>query len=341
MLNVAIVGAGWAGTRHVEAIRELGRKVSVECLVDNDPAHLAERSAALGVPKTYPTLGAALDDPDVDAVSICTPHARHRPMALVAAQAGKHVLCEKPIALTVADASAMIEAADGSGVKLFVAENLPYEAQSKLLREMVQTGEPIGEVTSASLVAGFRAEGGYGYPGRRSWLAEPEKGGTGTWMLHGIHTIAGLRYVFGEVETVYVREHRTRSFSRDDMEGTMSGTLTMESGIAVSIVQTAETRLFGNLGGYVIHGERGSVRASRDGYEVFVDGVDPETRPYPENPLSSYAREMEAFADYVSGDAEGPTTGRSERRTLAIIEAGYESARTGLPVNIRERFGEL
>lgn len=341
MLKVAIVGVGWAGTRQVEAIRELDRKVAVECLIDNDPVHLAERSSALGVSKTYADLRAALDDPDVDAVSICTPHALHRPMAVAAAETGKHVLCEKPIALTVADATAMIAAAEDCGVKLFVAENVPYEAQSKLLRRMVQSGKPIGEVTSASVVAGFRAGRQYGYPGRRAWLAEPEEGGTGTWMLHGIHTVAGLRYVFGEVETVYVHGHHTGAFPRDDLEGTMSGLLTLESGVSVSVVQTAQTRLSHNLGGYVIHGELGSVRASAVGYELFANGLTPEVQPYPEERLSSYAQEIEAFANYVSGDAEGPTTGRSERRTLAIIEAGYESARTGLPVNIRARFGEL
>ena len=62
---------------------------------------------------------------------------------------------------------------------------------------------------------------------------------------------------------------------------------------------------------------------------------------YPEIALSSYAQEIEAFADYVAGISEGPTTGYSERRSLAIIQAGYESARTGKPVHLEERFGEL
>jgi predicted dehydrogenase len=344
MLRIAVIGVGWAGTRHVQAIRELGRKVTVDCLVDNDAEHLAAKAEELGVHKTFTDYRDAFIDPDVGAVSICTPHNLHCPVALDAAAAGKHVLCEKPIALTVDDASRMIEAAETHGVKLYVAENLPYEPMSRLLREIVQSGRYVGELTCASLVRGFWGQR-YGYPGRRAWLALPVQGGTGTWMLHGIHTVAQLRYILGEVETVYVREHRASSYVRTDLEGTISGLLTMESGIHVSVVQTSETRLPGNLGGYVLYGDRGSVRASRDGCEVFDNAAGNDQEPllleYPESALSSYAQEMDAFADYVAGVCEGPTTGYSERRSLAIVQAGYESARTGKPIHLEERFGRL
>jgi predicted dehydrogenase len=344
MLRIAVIGAGWAGTRHVQAIRELGRKVTVDCLVDYDAGHLAAKAEELGVHKTYTDYRDALVDPDVDAVSICTPHNLHCPMALEAAAAGKDILCEKPMSLTVDDASRMIEAAEKQGVKLYVAENLPYEPMSRFLREIVQSDQYVGELTCASLVRGFWGQS-FGYPGRRAWLALQEQGGTGTWMLHGIHTVAQLRYILGEAETVYVREHRASSYVRTDLEGTMSGLLTMKSGIHVSVVQTSETRLPGNLGGYVLYGDRGSVRASRDGCEVFDNAAGNDQEPlvlkYPEDTLSSYAQEMEAFADYVSGVSEGPTTGYSERRSLAIVQAGYESARIGKPVHLEERFGKL
>jgi predicted dehydrogenase len=163
-------------------------------------------------------------------------------------------------------------------------------------------------------------------------------------MLHGIHSMAQLRFILGEVETVTMQEHHARSFERTDLEGTMSGLLTLESGLPVSVVQTCETRLPGSLGGYVLHGDQGSLRATRDGCEVFAgarEGEEPLFLPYPEEDLSDYAQEIEAFADTVSGVVEGPTTARSERRSLAIVQAGYESARSGQPVRLRERFGEL
>ncbi len=91
----------------------------------------------------------------------------------------------------------------------------------------------------------------------------------------------------------------------------------------------------------MLYGERGSIGASADSYELFMDGEDPSPRPYPAGGLSSYAQELEAFADYVGGDESQPTTGISERRTLAIVQAGYESAESGIPVDLRERFGPI
>jgi predicted dehydrogenase len=100
MLRLAIIGAGWAGERQVQAIQELGRKVTIACLVDNDRDFLQKKAQELQIAKIYTDYHEALNDPDIDAVSICTPHNLHCRMALDAAEAGKHILCEKPIAVT-------------------------------------------------------------------------------------------------------------------------------------------------------------------------------------------------------------------------------------------------
>ena len=337
---MAILGMGWAGARHVEAIRELDRKVVVDCIVDDDVEFLESKAAELGIDKTYTDWRDVLADPNVDAVSIYLPHNLHCPVAVAAAAAGKHVLCEKPIALTVEDATRMIEAAQAHAVKLYVAENESYTPMSKFLKKTVTTGEYIGEMTFASMVKGFQALQ-YGYPGRRAWLSTPEMGGTGTWMLHGIHSMAQLRFIFGEVETVYMQRHRSEAFKRTDLEGTMSGLLTMEGGVHISVVQTCETKLGDNLKGYTIYGQDGTLRASPTRCEVFSNKGDRTALVYPKDELSPYAQEMEAFADYVADRSVGPTTGKSERRSLAVVQAGYESAQTGKPINLATRFGEL
>jgi predicted dehydrogenase len=339
MLRVAVIGMGWAGTRHVEAIRELGAKITVDCIVDNDAEFLRTKAADLGIRKTYADYEDAIADPAVEAVSVCLPHDLHPAAAIAAAEAGKHILCEKPIALTVDDATLMIEAAETNGVKLYVAENDAYTPMARFLKDIVTTRDHIGELTHASLVRGFQALD-YGYPGRRAWLSTPELGGTGTWMLHGVHSMAQLRFVLGEVETVYMLQHRASSFRRQDVEGTMSGLLTLETGVQVSIVQTAETYL-GDWSGYVLYGDAGVARASGQRVEVLTTNRERLILDYPEHALSAYAQEMEAFADHVAGVLVGPTTGRSERRSLAIVQAGYESAETGQPVHLRTRFGEI
>ena len=341
MLRLAIVGAGWAGTRQVEAIRELGRKITVECLVDNDSDHLSAQSGKLGVRKVYGEVNEALNDQDVDAISIALPHALHCEVAVAAAEAGKHVLVEKPMAMSVDEATQMMEAADRAGVRIFVAENIAYEPMSQFLREIVRTGKHIGEIVSASFSRGFRAPQ-YGFEGRRAWLSTPERGGSGTWLLHGIHSIAQVRYVLGEVDTVYVREHHAKSFQRTDLEGTMSGVLMMDSGFVVSVLQTCEARIKGAQSGFVIHGDKGSIQACEDGCNLIsTEGAEELRLDYPDSSLSSYALELEAFVDLIEDGIEGPTTAQSERRSLAVIQAGYESARTGQPVCLKDRFGSL
>jgi predicted dehydrogenase len=342
-LRLAIVGVGWAGMRQAQAVAELGSGVEVVALADNDADFLTARATELGISRLYTRYEELLAYPHIDAVSICTPHGLHCSMAIAAARAGKHVLVEKPIALTVEEAGRMIDAADQAGVTLYVAENLAYSARSRYLRQLVQSGEPIGAVTAALLVAGFRAEN-FVYAGRREWLTRPEAGGTGTWMLHGIHSMAELRVIFGEVETIYLREHKTASFQRRDLEGTVTGILTLASGLPIAFVQSSETPLSGDLGGYFIHGERGSVVAGKSQARIHLTDAAPMTSQvvdYPVHRFSEYAQEMAAFVAAVQSGQEGLTSGRSERRTLAIIQAGYESIASGLAVDLQTRFGAL
>ncbi|MEO2005913.1 MAG: Gfo/Idh/MocA family oxidoreductase [Candidatus Poribacteria bacterium] len=340
MLRIAVIGTGWAGCRQIEAVRELDSGVEVAALVDTDPEQLGARTSDYAVGASYHDYRDALYNANIDAVSICTPHASHGPIAVDAANAGKHVLVEKPMALDVAGATETIEAAEANDVRLYVAESATYTAESKFLRAAVRSGSRIGEVTGASLARGFRAPD-FGYAGRREWLTRPKDGGTGTWMLHGIHNMAQLRYIFGEIETVYMREHAASSFRRGDIEATMTGLLTTRGGVNISVLQTTETRLADGLDGYSIYGDRGSIRASSAGCEFIpVDGPSQAIEYAPEA-LSEFAQEIQAFADYVTGAAVGPTTGYSERRTLAIVQAGYESAGAGAPVNLDERFGAI
>jgi predicted dehydrogenase len=340
MLRIAVIGVGWAGTRQIEAVRELRKKVKIECIVDNDRKFLKRKSEELKIPKFYTDVKDALIDPKVEAVSICTPHKLHCKIAVASAKAGKHILCEKPIAFTVNEATRMIKAAKENNVKLYVAENAVYSRMAKFLKRIVHNRTYIGEPAFVTLITGFQALR-YGYPGRRKWLSTPKLGGTGSWMLHGIHTVAQMRYILGEVRTVYINEHHISSFHRTDIEGTMSGLLTLENGVNVLLVQTSETKIHKDLGKYIIYGDKGVLRASAEKSELFRKNKKTLLLQYPKEKLSAHAQEIEAFADYVANISEGPTTGTSERRSLAIIQAGYKSAETGKPINLKVCFGKL
>ena len=341
MLGLAIIGAGWAGTRHAEAVAEIRGRVRVVCLVDSDARHLQEQAGRLGIDRTAADYREVLSDPEVDAISICLPHALHHAVAIEAAEAGNHVLCEKPQAMSVAEGSEMIRAAAANGVRLYVAESAVYQAMPEALRRLVRSGEHLGEMTAAVCASGFRGLD-YGYPGRRSWLSDPSRGGSGTWLLHGIHTVAQIRYVFGEIENIYAEEHKTSAFSRRDLEGTVCAALRLLEGPVVQLIQTAESKVKGPVSGYVVYGTEGVLHAHEERIDVLDDrGTTIEVIECPSPPLSSFAREILDFCEYVESGRPGPTTGESELRTLAVVEAGYQSMGTGRPVCLRERYPGL
>lgn len=338
---MAVVGAGWAGRRQAEAAHELGGEIDIVALMDSDRDHVVKTATELGIERTSTDFDAILADTEIGAVSICTPHLLHESMTLAALSAGKHVLVEKPMASSVAEATRMVEAAKAAGRVLYVAENEVHTQRMVELRRIVSTREHIGELAFAACIAGYR-QPSPAYPGRRAWLTDPAAGGTGTWMLQGIHTVAQLRFVLGEVASVYVLDHRTSSFERPDLEATMSGIVELESGVVVWLVQTTETHLTPLLTGFRLYGDEGAVIGDDEAYHVYRgdlrEGRHPTTLRYPAQDLSSYALELRAFADAVAGHGAGPTTGASECRSLAIIEAGLESARSRQPVDLKLRY---
>ena len=337
MVRIAVVGVGWAGSRHAQAAEQLAGRVSITALVDNDEEHLRSVASDLRTDARLITdLDDVLDDPEIDAVSICTPHAQHAPQAIRALEAGKHVLVEKPMAMSVEEADRMLAAAEANDRRLYVAESAVYEPLTRAVRELLDE-HTIGEPLAASFAQGFRAPD-FGYEGRRRWLTVPDLGGTGTWMLQGVHSVARVRHVFGEIATVYLAEHHGASFRRSDLEGTMTGVLTTTRGLAVSIVQSCETQVPPAFAGFVVHGESGSLHAHGEAIDVIrPDGVD--RRTITDDGPSAFERELEAFADYIDHGREGPTTGSGERQSLAVVEAGYESAQSGRAVDVTGEHG--
>jgi predicted dehydrogenase len=327
--RICVVGAGWAGSRQIEAAAELGAAVEVAALVDSDVEHARGVADRFGIESVHAEYHSILSDDTIDAVSVCTPHDSHRDLAVSAAAAGKHVLCEKPLALSVQDGIEMNEMAERHGITLFVAENDCYTELARFLRNAVT--DLVGDVLHVSVRSGFRNPD-FAYAGRRSWLTQPERGGTDTWMLQGTHTIAQIRFAFGEIAEVFMSSHSGSSFRRTDIDASMTGTLVLEDGLAINFIQTSEID-FDDLRTYTIHGSHGSLKANSKGYRL-IGTEEPEFVQFASNGMSPYAREIEAFIANVRKEAVGPTTGRSELRTLAVVQAGYDSAANRSVVSI-------
>ena len=343
-MKLILVGAGWAGEAHVkatEALRRAGGDCRVDAVVDIDAEHLARKAAEWGVERTYTELPAALAaEADAEAVVLATPHDLHRQGAEQAAAAGRHVLVEKPMALTLADADAMVAACGRAGVTLMVAESACYQRANQAMRQVLAEGR-IGQVLSGRINAITRGRHTYMYPGRRAWLADPAAGGSGIWMLNGVHDMAVARMLLGEPTRIYAREVHSEKF-QSPLEATILALVSFAGGAEIAMTVSAELHGYRRFGDVVLFGSDGTLAfRRREGTELAVHtdrGTEAvgcaETQHH--GAAGSFVRQMKEFHAAVAEGREPFTSGRSQRRTLAAILAGYESVRTGEPVDLGE-----
>lgn len=186
-MRSAIIGFGVAGEARLEAYREVPN-AKVTAVADADAAR-RERAAALDPAiRVYPLLEELLAAEDVDLVDICTPPTWHKPQTLTALSAGRHVICEKPVATTLADASAMVEASLRTGRLLYPAHNYALSPMMRVLGDTVRSGD-IGEVRSLSfrILRNQHARGVASW--QPDWRRSADVARGGILLDHGTHCV--------------------------------------------------------------------------------------------------------------------------------------------------------
>jgi predicted dehydrogenase len=170
-LGAAVVGTGFIGLVHVEALRRLG--VNVTGVVGSSPERAAAKAEAHALPRIYESLEQALADPGVDVVHVATPNRLHHPQVAACLQAGKHVVCEKPLAMTPAQSAELLGLAERSGLVHCTNFNLRFYPQVQEARYRVGAGG-VGEVWN---VHGAYLQDWLLLPTDWNWRLEPEEGG--------------------------------------------------------------------------------------------------------------------------------------------------------------------
>lgn len=280
---------------------------------------------------------------DVDAVYIATPPDSHREYAVRCAAAGKHVLCEKPLALTVADAQAMVDRC-AAGVRLGTALMMRFHAQHEAARALIAAGR-LGEPVFA------RAQLSCWYPPiEGAWRQNPSLGGGGALMDLGGHCIDLLEMFFGPIQAVSCTTvHRIHAYSAED--GAVA-TLQFQSG-ALGVVDTFfcirdessrnVLELYGSRGsihasGTIGQGDRGEMVARLQEHDASYEAQ--QTRATAAElviappPVNMYRAEIEEFSQAVLDGREPANHAGLGLRSQHILAACYESARTGQRVTL-------
>lgn len=342
-LRVAIIGCGWAGTRHAQAFQQGGAEIC--WLVDVDE----EQTKTIG--RSFPSARwtgdyhDALSDPEVDAVSICLPHNLHASVAIGAAKAGKHILCEKPIAASLDEADRMIEAADRAKVILMIAENVRFTPVYEKIRDLVSDGV-IGRPALIQMTRECYLT--HSFVQDRPWFLDQHQADGGIMMSGGIHDFETMRMLIGEVESVYALRARQRFVEmegddtsiatvrfRDGTVGTLVESFVMKNLITAAGPEVHTLRIDGDLGSIETRdGQSIKVFSEREDYRLGADLIAHEIY-VPE--IDAFDREIEHFIESVRTGREPRTSGRSQRFPLEIVLAAYESMESGLPVRIRAK----
>ena len=212
-LKAAVVGAGFIGPVHVEALRRLG--VTVTGILGCDDNESQSAREKLGLPKAYKSIDEVLADKSVDAVHLAVPNVLHYPFSKKALQAGKHVMCEKPLAMNSEETGELVELAKSAGVAAAVCYNIRYYPMNLQARAMAAQGD-LGEVYA---INGCYIQDWLLYDTDYNWRVLAEQGGElravsdiGTHWMDLVLSITGLEVdsVFADLNTVHkVRKRPT------------------------------------------------------------------------------------------------------------------------------------
>ncbi len=315
-LKAGVIGAGGMGATHARGwMKAEGFELVAVADVDLPKAEaLAEKYGA----QAFGSVEALLSS-GIEAVSVCLPSALHRSVSEEALQMGCHVLCEKPMALSVADCDAMIEAARIAGRRLSVAQVVRFFPEFANAHSLVQSG-------GVGKPAVVRTRRGGGFPGWSSWFGDEAQSG-GILFDLAVHDLDWLLWTFGPVERVYAKGLTERGFERLDHALI---TLRHTSGtISHTEVTWADPK--GGGATFEIAGDAGLL--AHDSRKEVSLSFRTETRTGTGRPLipsdDPYDKQIAAFAHAILSGGPLAVTAEEGRSAVAVAAATRESLKTG------------
>ena len=327
-VRLGLIGAGGFGTYTTEL---LDRQPEIE-LVGVADVNL-EAAERLGKARDIPywaTHNQLLEDCECDAVAVVTTHATHRDIVVDSAYAGRHVFCEKTMAITVADCYDMGQAAEANNIKLMVGHKRRFRPAAIELKRALVDGE-LGKPLAVNV---------QGFFGRRItgfWSRRADCGGLLYWA--GVHDIDTLRHLFGEVSSVYAVIGPKVHPEVSDQEDAISVILTFQSGLVGSLQVSTYYPMasYQTAFGFEISCERGGVSYDSKNLTIIrqSEGGKPQQIQLENNAAdTAYDHEWASFAGWILRDEPPVLTGNDGLRCVEILQAAYISADTGLPVKL-------
>ena len=325
--RLAIIGAGGIALSHYQGYRAAGAEIVA--ISDVNEAILKKRQQEWDIPFASTNSQEIFDREDIDGVSICTPNSFHAPLVIAAAKAKKHILCEKPISMSLAEAQNMIDVCNEEGVILQIGHHLRSANGPSKAKEILSSGA-LGDLMFIRL----RQAHDWGGDGKvRGVFGLKQYSGGGTMLDNGCHMMDLIRYFAGDVSEIFART-ATLKFSDIDVEDTSLASLRFRNG-ALGSVENAWTAT-GWEEGFVIFGSQGALEFSnRNGPPTLIhrhrqspnttwNTTDVAEYRFHEN--DGHQIQAYNFLDAMAGKRPVICSGEDGLEAIRLVLKGYESA---------------
>ncbi|MEK3890055.1 Gfo/Idh/MocA family protein [Bacillus sp. FSL K6-3431] len=327
-MKIAVIGIGKLGQRHLNVWSQL-KGVEIVGIIARDQSKLQEAAGHYGT-TAFTSFQDLLAETDVDVVDICTPTDTHIEFVKLAAEANKHIICEKPLALTSVEAEEMIHICKLNNVQLLVGHTLRFFPEYENAKEQIEKGA-IGRPGV------IRMSRGVPYPTKeRSWYTDENRSG-GLFLDLGIHEFEWIQATFGDVQRVMAKHVKHTEPTGKSIEYGLV-TLRIADGTIVQVeLSWAETKFRSS---FEITGNKGMITYNHDDSNpVILDTRDEdsaETLPKSMLRRDPYVRQLEHFLQCLAGKAEPIVTATDALKAIRIAEAARNSAAEGQPVTLSE-----
>jgi predicted dehydrogenase len=325
MIRFGIVGFGLHAVKRLMPGFALSKNCRVTALSRRNLAAAKQSAAEHNIPLAFDSVEELCRSSEIDAVLVTTPNSLHLADAVTAVQAGKHVLCEKPMAVNAAECKHMVEAARKRGVLLGIAQVFRFEESVRKIREIVTAGE-LGAPVFARSEFSFLATPSH----PRKWLYDAAVAGAGPILDIGVHCVDTLRFILRD-EVLGV----SASARRDDQSGSVESAALLNLQFAHGILATvavsyrAEYRtpleIIGQAG--VLHTD--DALNVEHAIEIEVRRNDGRLRRESANNKMAYAMQVDAFADAIEGRSPFPAPGEEGWQNQEILDAALRSIQSG------------
>lgn len=331
VLRVALMGLGSYANRVANAMKDC-KRAKVAGVISGTPQKIKDWQSRFDIPDkncyNYENFDNIKNNPDIDAVYVITPNALHHDQVIRVAKAGKHVICEKPMAINAKEAQEMVDACKNAGVKLLIGYRMHFEPKTVEVIRMRQAGD-FGKVLFFQGLSGFRI----GDP--TQWRLNKKLAGGGAMMDIGIYSINGSRYMVGE-EPIWVTAQETKTDPQKFKEGvdeTIMFQLGFPSGAVASCLSTYNMNY---LDKFFLDGDKGFAELQpATGYGPIQGRTHKGELTQPH--ITHQTIQMDQMAAIIFDNQKPiwPVDGEEGVKDLKIIDAIYEAVKTGKKVALR------